>query len=171
MRRSGERAIAGKMTIRVDQRKLVLAKGPGESERHVLLKALLFARYVRDYPDILVERGVGLRYKPDLVALGPYQQIQFWGESGETSRQKIGWLIRHVREGHLAFARQSRGADTFPDLVADAVRREGRHGLIEVLSFDDSAWDLIGPDGSINPDAIQPAVTRFEPNLPGTRQR
>ncbi len=164
MRRSGERAIAGKMTIRVGQRKLVLAKGPGESERHVLLKALIFARYVEAYPDMIVERGVGLRYKPDLVALGPYQQVRFWAESGETSRQKIGWLIRHVRDGHLVFARQSGRGDTFPDLVADAIRRERRHGLIEVLSFDETAWDLIGPDGSVEPGAIQPRVVRFEPD-------
>ena len=166
MRRSGERAIAGKMTIRVGHRKLVLAKGPGESERHVLLKALVFARYIGQYPDLLVERGVGLRFKPDLVAVGPYQQILFWGESGETSRQKIGWLIRHVRDGHLVFARQPAGTDTFPDLVAEAIRRERRHGLVEVLTFDDTAWDLIGPDGVVDPIAIRPTITRFEANRP-----
>lgn len=163
MRRPGERVIPGKLTVRVGQRKLVLAKGAGESERHVLLKALLFARYVGTYPHLLVERSIGLRYKPDLVELGPNQSIRFWGESGVTSRQKVLWLVRHVRDGHLAFARQATAGDTFVEGIADAVRRQSRHGLIEVLSFGNDAWDAILADGTIDPDALHPIVTRFEP--------
>ena len=163
MRRPGERPIPGKLTVRVGQRKLVLAKGAGESERHVLLKALLFARYVGEYPDLLVERKVGLRYKPDLVALGPTGSVRFWGEGGVTSRQKVQWLVRHLRDGHLVFARQAGAGDTFAESVAEAIRRDGRHGLIEVLAFGDDAWDVIAADGTIDPAALLPAVTRFEP--------
>lgn len=165
MRRPGERPLAGKLIVRVGQRRMILGKRADESERHVLLKALMFARYVGDYPDLLIERGVGQRYKPDLVALGgPHQTVRFWGESGVTSRQKVQWLVHHVRDGHLAFARQAGGGDTFPDLVADALRKERRHGLVEVLSFGDDAWDVIGPDGEIDPAGLHPTVHRFEPS-------
>ena len=162
MRRPGERALPGKLTVRVGQRKLILAKGAGESERHVLLKALVFARYVDQYPDLLVERSLGQRYKPDLVALGNYQTVRFWAESGVTSRDKVRWLVKHVRSGHLVFARQAGTGDPFPDLVAEAVAREPRHGLVEVLSFDEDAWDAIGPDGRIDPAGLHPVVRRFE---------
>ncbi len=162
MRRPGERALPGKLTVRVGQRKHVFAKGAGESERHVLLKALLFARYVGQYPDLLVERNIGQRYKPDLVALGSHQSVRFWAESGVTSRDKVHWLVRHVRDGHLVFGRQSGASDTFPALVAEALARETRHGLVEVLSFGEDAWEAIGPDGAIDPDTLQPTVRRFE---------
>ena len=164
MRRPGERALAGKLTVRVGQRKFVLAKGAGESERHVLLKALLYALFVERYPDLLIERNLGLRYKPDLVALGPVQVPRFWAESGVTSRQKVQWLVRHLRDGHLVFARQAGAGDTFGETVADAIRREPRHGLVEVLSFGDDAWDAIGPDGTIDPAALRPSIRRFEPS-------
>lgn len=163
MRRPGERAIPGKFTVRVGSRKLVLTKGSGESERHVLLKALLFARYSGEYPGLLVERSVGMRYKPDVVEIGTTQSIRFWGECGVTSRQKVQWLVRHVREGHLVFARQAGASDTFVDVVADAVHRQPRHGLIEVLTFGDDAWDQIADDGTIEPAALRPTVTRFDP--------
>ncbi len=162
MRRPGERALPGKLMVRVGQRKLILAKGAGESERHVLLKALVFARYVDQYPDLLVERNLGQRYKPDLVALGPHQNARFWAESGVTARDKVRWLLKHVRGGHLVFARQAGSGDTFPDLVAEAVAREPRHGLVEVLSFGDEAWDAIGENGIIDPAALHPVVRRFE---------
>ncbi len=162
MRRPGERPLPGKLTVRVGQRKHVFAKGSGESERHVLLKALLFATFVDQYPDLLVERNIGQRYKPDLVALGPYQSVRFWAESGVTSRDKVRWLVRHVRDGHLVFARQAGAGDTFPDLVAEAVSRETRHGLVEVLSFAEDAWEAIGPDGTIDPDSLHPTVRRFD---------
>ncbi len=162
MRRPGERPLPGKLTVRVGQRKHVFAKGAGDSERHVLLKALLFARYVGPYPDLLVERNIGQRYKPDLVVLGSYQSVRFWAEGGVTSRDKVRWLVRHVRDGHLVFARQSGDSDTFPDLVAVAVAHETRHGLVEVLSFGEDAWEALGPDGAIDPDALQPRVRRFE---------
>lgn len=145
MRRPGEPALAGKLTIVVDGRRVILSKRHDESERHVLLKALLYARYIRDYPGLTIERSVGLRYKPDLVDVGPHGALRFWGESGATSPAKIAWLIRHVRNGHLAFARQAGRGDTFPVIVARAIARERRHGLVEVLSFGDDAWDLIGP--------------------------
>ncbi len=164
MRRPGERALAGKLTVRVGQRKVVLAKSAGESERHVLLKALLYALFVERYPDLLIERNLGLRYKPDLVALGPVQVPRFWAEGGVTSRQKVHWLVRHLRDGHLVFARQSGPGDTFGETVADALRRESRHGLVEVLTFGDDAWDAIAADGTIDPAALRPVIRRFEPS-------
>lgn len=42
---------------------------PGESYGHVLLKALGYAMFVGEYPGLEIELSVGLRYKPDLVAL------------------------------------------------------------------------------------------------------
>ena len=58
-----------KWTLRAGDRQVVLIKKPYESTEHVVMKALLWALYLPDYPDLTVEVGVGDRYKPDVVAL------------------------------------------------------------------------------------------------------
>ena len=82
-------------------RRVRLWKRPGESYEHVLMKALGFAMYAEDYPRLEIETKVGLRYKPDLVArCGPEEfrrrQFLFWGECGQTTVRKAGWLVKHA---------------------------------------------------------------------------
>ena len=71
----------------------------GESYEHVLLKALGYAMFVGRYPELEIERRVGLRYKPDLVALSPDgargRRFQFWGECGTVTVRKVAWLLKH----------------------------------------------------------------------------
>jgi hypothetical protein len=74
-----------------------LWKPVGESYEHVLMKALGYAMYVREYPGLEIEKPVGLRYKPDLVvdrgARGPFP---FWGECGSVTVRKIAWLLKYT---------------------------------------------------------------------------
>ncbi|HKP73789.1 MAG TPA: hypothetical protein VJT82_12680, partial [Pyrinomonadaceae bacterium] len=49
-------------------RRVRLWQRTGESYEHVLMKALGYAMYVREFPALEIEQRVGLRYKPDLVA-------------------------------------------------------------------------------------------------------
>lgn len=69
---------------------------PGEGYQHVLMKALGYAMYVPAYPTMQIERAVGLRYKPDLVALSEDGRFRFWGECGLNSIRKTAWLLKHV---------------------------------------------------------------------------
>lgn len=75
---------------------------PGESYGHVLLKALGYAMFVGEHPNLEIERRVGLRYKPDLVAPGDgaaLARFAFWGECGMVTMRKVAWLLKH---GQLA---------------------------------------------------------------------
>ena len=85
MRHGDEATLPRKLTVRAHGRKLILAKRTWESERHVLLKALVFGLYVPSYPDLFVERAIGHRYVPDLVALDSHSDPVFWTECGETA--------------------------------------------------------------------------------------
>ncbi|MFN7927568.1 MAG: YaeQ family protein [Blastocatellia bacterium] len=77
--------------------RLTLYKRAGESYEHVLMKALGYAMFRPAHPTLEIERRIGLRYKPDLVALSAVQQIEFWGECGAVSFRKIAWLAKHTR--------------------------------------------------------------------------
>jgi len=78
-------------------RRLRLWQRLGESYEHVLMKALGYALFVEDYPNLEIEKKVGLRYKPDLVAVGESSNFVFWGEAGDNSFRKTLWLLKHAR--------------------------------------------------------------------------
>lgn len=69
----------------------------GESYEHVLMKALGFALFVDKFPALEVEKNVGLRYKPDLVAQDANGEFEFWGECGSNAVRKTIWLLKHAR--------------------------------------------------------------------------
>lgn len=114
-------------------RRVRLWQRPGESYAHVLLKALGYAMFVRSYPDLEVELEVGLRYKPDLVALAPDEsgrRFLFWGECGQVSVRKVAWLLKHGDVGRLALLKIISGVAPFAAELRAAVearyRPEGR---------------------------------------------
>jgi hypothetical protein len=91
-----------KVTVRVGGRKQVFAQRAGESDRHILLKALVFALYQSQFPDMGVERNIGHRYKPDLVVLGSdgtplsgrsvaRSALRSWPSSATDSRTPTSW--------------------------------------------------------------------------------
>lgn len=82
-------------------RRVRLWQGTGESYEHVLLKALGYAMLVPRSPDLAIERPLGLRYKPDLVAVDDWGRILIWGECGAVGKRKIGWLLKHASVAEL----------------------------------------------------------------------
>lgn len=78
-------------------RRVRLWQRPGEGYAHVLMKALGFAMFAGEFPALEIERRVGLRYKPDLVAeaAGGARRFAFWGECGLVTVRKVSWLLKH----------------------------------------------------------------------------
>lgn len=77
-------------------RRVRLWQNRGESYEHVLMKALGYAMFVGEYPDLEIERKVGLRYKPDLIAVASGGGFTFWGECGLNTIRKTNWVLRHA---------------------------------------------------------------------------
>jgi len=69
----------------------------GESYEHVLMKALGYAMFVNQFPNLEIETRVGLRYKPDLIAAGANGDFAFWGECGQNAIRKTHWILKHTR--------------------------------------------------------------------------
>ena len=101
--RPAEERLARKWTFRSGQRQVVFVKGKGESTRHVLMKAVLWALYLPTYPELRVEVRIGDRFKPDLVALDDEGRPCFWGEAGAVSARKLASLFRRFRETPFRF--------------------------------------------------------------------
>ena len=109
---------------------------PGESYGHVLMKALGYAMYVREYPNLEIELPVGLRYKPDLVALNDGDggrpragaRFLFWGECGMVSMRKVAWLLKHGDTERLVLFKTGCGVSAYTRELRDSVEPRYREG-------------------------------------------
>lgn len=108
----------------------------GESYEHVLLKALGYAMFVSDYPNLEIEKRVGLRYKPDLVAQNENGEFIFWGEAGDNSIRKTLWLLKHARVEKLALLKLAiSDAQFIKQLREEIPPRYRENGKLFVINF------------------------------------
>ena len=117
-------------------RRVRLWQRGGETYGHVLMKALGFAMYVAEYPALEIELPVGLRYKPDLVALNDGgagapragARFLFWGECGMVSMRKVAWLLKHGDAERLVLFKTGCGVSAYTRELRDSVERRYREG-------------------------------------------
>jgi hypothetical protein len=120
-------------------RRVRLWQRPGESYGHVLLKALGYAMFVGEHPNLEIERHVGLRYKPDLVAFGAGAggaRFAFWGECGMVTMRKVAWLLKHGDTARLVLFKIDCPVPALLKELSGAVgprRREG--GRLLLVNF------------------------------------
>jgi hypothetical protein len=117
-------------------RRMRLWKKPGEKYEHVLMKALGYAMFVGEFPELEIERRVGVRYKPDLVARDSQGRFLFWGECGANSVRKTAWLLKHAGVERLVLFKIERGVvQLVKTLRAEVSPRYRPPGRILLINF------------------------------------
>ena len=125
-------------------RRVRLWQRRGETYGHVLMKALGFAMFVREYPNLEVEVPVGLRYKPDIVALNGAgggrpragARFLFWGECGTVSMRKVAWLLKHGDTERLVLFKIDCGVAPYARELRDSVEpRYRERGRLTLVNF------------------------------------
>lgn len=117
----------------------------GESYEHVLLKALGYAMFVGEFPNLEIEKRVGLRYKPDLVAQNETSKFIFWGEAGENSMRKTVWLLKHARvEKLVLFKRAINDVQFIRQLREEIPPRYRENDRLFVINFTKNIVALTG---------------------------
>lgn len=138
-----------KMTVRSGRQKLVLVKKPVERGRHVMMKALLWALYLPNYPQLKVEVAIGDRYKPDLVEMG-VSGPRFWAEAGRVGNQKLGRILKRFPETHIVLAVWGPSIGSLTKRVQNHIGRLKRSAPIDLIGFpEDAGPRFIGNNGSI----------------------
>jgi hypothetical protein len=139
-----------KYTFRSGNQKLILIKKPMESNRHVLMKAFLWALYLPAYPDLQVEVPIGDRYKPDLVQMGESGPC-FWAEAGHVGNQKLRRLLKRFPQTHIALAVWGQSIRPMVARVRGHRRRMKRSAPIDVIGFSENAVSrFVKNNGSIH---------------------
>lgn len=121
-------------------RRVRLWQRTGESYEHVLMKALGYAMFVPAFPDLEIERRVGLRYKPDLVAPAGdafgARRFLFWGECGMVTMRKVAWLLKHAGIERLALFKIAAATTPFVnELRASIDERYRGAGRVSLINF------------------------------------
>ncbi|MCW5868011.1 MAG: hypothetical protein KIS61_12185 [Candidatus Eremiobacteraeota bacterium] len=159
--------LEGKWRIQAHGRSLVLPKRAHEKASHVWLKGFLWFLYLPLYPHALVEKEIGHRFKPDVVAFAeswhdyPAQLPLFWAEAGQVARQKLETLFRQFPATHFAVAKWG-NAGPWADLLRKITRLERRRAPVDLLHFPaDSLERFVSASGEITLTLDQVLVQRL----------
>ena len=124
-------------------RRVRLWQNRGESYEHVLMKALGFAMYVHEYPNLEIERKVGLRYKPDLIAISETGGFDFWGECGLNSIRKTSWVLRHANTRRMVLFKLGGPVDQLTAQLRTEIPQKYRiDDRLTLISFYPEVLDL-----------------------------
>lgn len=124
-------------------KKVRLWRRLGESYEHILMKALGYAMYVRQFPLLEIEKRVGLRYKPDLAAQNASGGFLFWGEAGENSIRKTLWLLKHARVEKLVLFKIAVNNEQFVRQLREEIPEKYRaNEKLKLINFVSGISDL-----------------------------
>jgi hypothetical protein len=128
--------LAETFRFRIGGERLTLYKKSGESYEHVLMKAIGYALFCPQFPQLEIEKRIGLRYKPDLIALDAQGKPEFWGECGQVGLRKIGWLAKHSGARQVALFKFNITAKHFIEQVrAEVEPRYRQAGRLFLFNF------------------------------------
>lgn len=152
-----------KWTLRAHGQQVVFVKRQYERTEHVVMKALLWALYLPDYPDLKVEIHIGDRYKPDVVSLDAWGRPRFWGEAGRISPDKIETLVKRYRATHFAIAKWDTPLAPFSEIVENALQGLDRPAPFDLIRVPPDATErFIGERGEIRVKLEDLTTRRFE---------
>ncbi len=147
--------LEGKWRIQAHGRSLVLPKQAGEKASHVWLKGFLWYLYLPLFPLAQVEKPIGHRFKPDVVAFAetyssyPAQMPIFWAEAGQVALQKLETLFRQFPATHFAIAKWG-NLGPWSGLLRKSVVPARRRAPVDLLFFpEDSLERFVSGAGEI----------------------
>lgn len=157
-------------------RSIVVVHNPAEKITHPLMKAYLWALYLPQYPTSTIEVRIGDRYKPDVVALDMNNprlrenEPIFWGEAGQTARDKIRALVRRYPTTHFALAKWDMRLKPYADQVEEALRGVRRAAPFDLIQFPAGCEQFVDDTGAITIEFEHVERIRFDNHSRPIRQ-
>lgn len=116
--------------------KLRLWQATGESYEHVLMKALAYSIFVGRYPNLQVEIRVGLRYKPDLIAIDEDGEFDLWVECGMVSLLKTAWLMKQTSARAVKIFKIAWNTEQYAEQLRNVIPAKYRpDGRLRIYNF------------------------------------
>ncbi|MFD3163303.1 hypothetical protein [Herpetosiphon sp. NSE202] len=161
---SNELFLRRKWTFKAHGSQVVMIKRPVESSEHVIMKALIWALYLPNYPEARVETPIGLRYKPDVISLDNHGLPLFWGEAGHVGMDKLETLLKRYRQTHFVFAKWASNLEPLTQVIGELTSKIKRSAPIDLLSIPvDSGERFFATDGTISVEHSQIKYVQLTP--------
>jgi len=146
---------------------IVVVNGTREKFTHPLMKALLWALYMPDYPNISIEIRIGDKYKPDVVAFDEDAELRgsppiFWGEAGQVGSDKIKSIARRYRDTHFAIAKWNTNLHHFSTHLSELLDGIKRDAPFDLISFPEETVECVDDDGNIHITFDDVELIRYE---------
>ncbi|MEM7126477.1 MAG: hypothetical protein AAF702_09140 [Chloroflexota bacterium] len=139
-----------KWTLKCQGQQVVFVKKSNEKSSHVVMKSLIWALYLYDYPNLSVEIKIGDRYKPDVVALDDLGTPLFWGEAGQVSERKLHSLFKRYPNTHFAIGKWNQRLEPHAAILQKALKGLNRSAPCDLISFpEDSVERFINEQDQI----------------------
>jgi len=141
------------LTLRAHGATLRTAKSPGESVEHLLLKAMMWTLFLPTHPNAACEFDLGLRYRPDVIALDDTGAPLWWGECGSCKPSKLRDLAATFPRTRFSVAKWGRSdlRGYAGGLRSELSLRPTRSAPFELLSFPaDSVERFLSDDGELD---------------------
>lgn len=132
---SDDFAMPGKLKLRAHGRSIVLHSRRSDRPSHGLMKALLWALYLPEFPTATIEIDVGDRYTPDVVALDEFGKPLLWAEAGQAAPKKLRDLARRYRSTRLVVAKWNASLEQHLVYIRKAIEGLERTAPFDVISF------------------------------------
>ncbi len=139
-----------KYSFRVGDQKIILVKKAYESDFHVMAKVLVYALYREQYPSLTVERVIGDRYKPDLVAEDDAGHILLWAECGAVKPEKITKILRKFRKAQFVFVKKASHVRPFLLTLNKIVAALKYPVRVEVIAYPENLERYIDDKGDVH---------------------
>ena len=115
----------------------------GESYEHILMKALAFALFIDEYPDLQIETSVNLRFKPDLIVWDGDREFQLWVECGANSLRKTAWILKHTQTKKLVLLKIGQNSEQLVKQLREIIPAKNRQTeRLILINFVTSIADL-----------------------------
>lgn len=125
--------------------KIVLESRPGESPRHIALKILAYLLFKNETGGLPleIERGVGQRHKPDLVALDPETgRVRLWIDCGQIEGKRLGRIASANPQARVVVLKATENeARNYARAVARYLPPAGRGASVTCFGFDEAFFD------------------------------
>lgn len=130
-----ELGLRRKWTFRASGEQVVFVKRRNERTEHVLMKALIWALYLPEYPNLVVELSIEDRYRPDVVQLDHCGDPVFWGEAGHVSPKKVRSLAKRYWATHFSWGKWGVPLEQLKALACPELEGSERRAPFDLIVF------------------------------------
>ncbi|MFP4364894.1 MAG: hypothetical protein ACLFR1_13610 [Spirochaetia bacterium] len=128
---------------------------------HIHGKVILYTLYLSDYPNLIIEKKLGKKYKPDVSSVDDEGRVLFWGESGVVSRKKQKELLKKYPNTHFAFLKHSIDTSIYEKELTKLLGKIKRNAPVDLIGRPTDLSRFISENGEVSITESDCRIIRF----------